>query len=143
MPFPFIPAAVVALTGLTAWQIRKKPSGLTPEREAIYVAALRSLKDPVKLRALATSFDAEGLKVEAELLRKRASLRDLPPETKKARRESFKKGMSSKDADGVEKLALAFESQGASGAAAALKEYAEGLRKVGPEEKPPTEKPTP
>jgi hypothetical protein len=130
MPLPLLPLGVAALAGAAAWKVRKKKTGLTPEREAVYVAALRTLKDPVGLRKLAEAFGKEGLLAERDLLLKRAALRDLPPETKKARREAFKKGMKSQDAAGIEALAKAFESQGASGAAATLREYAEGLQKA-------------
>lgn len=116
---------------------KRKPKGLTPERKKVYDEALRSLKEPEKLRKLADVFDKEGLKVEAEMLRKRAALRELPAEDKAKRKEAFRKGMRTHDDNGkvqnpdkVEKLAGAFLSQGATGNATALKRHAEGLRKA-------------
>jgi predicted negative regulator of RcsB-dependent stress response len=124
-----IPALVVGLGGLAAWKVWKKKHRMTPERKKVYEAALKSLKDPVKLRELATAFDKENLKEEAELLRKRAALRELPADVKAGRRDAFKKGMASKDPTGIETLAKEFEKEGATGAAAALREYAAGLPK--------------
>jgi hypothetical protein len=116
---------------------KRKPKGLTPERKRVYEEALKSLKDPDKLRQLADVFEKEGLKTEANMLRSRAGLRELPPEQKAARKVAFQAGMKTHKDDGsvqnpdqVEKLAGAFLSQGATGNAAALKRHAEGLRKA-------------
>jgi hypothetical protein len=100
---------------------------MTPERKKVYETALESLKDPEKLRSLADAFDKEGLKDEAIMLRKRAALRELPASSKEARKAAFRKGMSSSDPKAVRVLATAFHKQGATGAAQALKKYAEGL----------------
>lgn len=124
-----IPALVLGLGSLAAYKVWKKKHRMTPERKKVYEAALKSLKDPAKLRELATAFRKEGLKEEADLLDKRAALRELPSDVKEGRREAFKKGMTSKDAAGIEKLAKEFEKEGATGAAAALREYAAGLPK--------------
>jgi hypothetical protein len=107
----------------------KKRAGMTPERQKIFEAALSNLKDPIALRKLADEFEKAGLKSQAELLRKRAALRELPPETKVKRREAFRAGMASVSKSGVESLANAFAKEGATGAATALRNYAQGLGK--------------
>lgn len=129
MPFPLIPVAVVALTGLTTVAVvrRRKKKGLTAERKKVYIAALKSLKDPVKLRQLADAFEKEGLTKEAAMLRKRAKLRELPPKVKKKRRSAYRKGMKSKDPRAVNALANAFQKEGATGAAASLRRYAKAV----------------
>lgn len=105
------------------------PKGeLTPERQVIFETALNEVKDPAKLRALAKAFREQGLTREADILEKRASLRDLPPDVKEARRDAYRKGMDSKDPLAVDNLANAFEKEGATGAAEALRKQAEALR---------------
>ena len=144
MPFPIIPVAVAALAGTTAIVAvkRSKKKGMTPERKKVYIAALNSLKDPVKLRQLADAFEKEGLTKEAAMLRKRAKLRELPPKTKKARRAAYRKGLKSKDPLAVRKLASAFRREGATGAAASLQKYAQALAsgqvKVTTKRRPPS-----
>jgi len=125
-----VPLGIGALAGLAWWRSKRKPHGMTPERKKIYETALESLKEPDKLRSLADAFDKEGLKDEAIMLRKRAALRELPPASKEARKAAFRKGMSSSDPKAVHALAVAFHKQGATGAAQALKKYAEGLPHV-------------
>lgn len=122
---PLIPAAV-GLAGLAWWRSRRK-KGLTPERQKTYEAALATMKDPEALRTLADAFQKEGLVPQAEMLRKRAALRELPPEVKEQRREALRKGLKSTDVEGIKKLAAAFSKEGASGAADSLLQYAKGL----------------
>lgn len=100
---------------------------MTDKQKKIYAAALHE-KDPVKLRALADGFDKAGLKKEAELLRKRALISEKSPADKKKWRAAFKKGMKAKDPKAIDNLAKAFESQGATDAAAKLKQYSKGLK---------------
>lgn len=121
--------AALAAVLIKAWHAAGKKGKLTPEREEIYVNALEHLEDPGKLRKLAVVFDSQGLYIYAAMLRRRADLRDLPEETRKARRESFDKGMANwTNADGIERLAAAFEAQTATGAAEALRAHAKEVR---------------
>ena len=126
MPFPLLPATVAVAAALAAWRYKRK-RGLTPERRVIYESALKLVKDPAELRQLAKTFADEGLKAEADMLNKRAALRELPDSVKAARRQAFKDGMASKNPAAINKLADAFEKQGAVGAAANLRKYAAGL----------------
>lgn len=127
---PLLPLGIASLVGLSWWKIRRQPNeGMTPERAVIYDTALKTVKDPDKLRALAKGFREAGLIPQAELLEKRALLRELPPDTKAARKEAFKTGMSSTNAPAIEKLADSFEGEGCTGAADALRKYAAGLPK--------------
>lgn len=131
MPLPLLPLAIATLAAgaFAANSKKESPSKgvVTPERALIFEAALNELKEPEKLRKLAKVFRDEGLPAQADLLEKRAKLRELPEETKKMRKEVFRKGMSSQDPVAVKKLADVFESEGATGAAFALREYASSL----------------
>jgi hypothetical protein len=127
MPFPLVPAVLVALAGGAYYKV-KVQGKLSPERQRIYDAALTSLRDPVKLRSLADTFDAQGHKKEATLLRKRAGLKELPNEVRAARREAFSKGMNSTNAEAIEALAKSFDDEGATGAAANLRNRAKFLK---------------
>jgi len=128
-----IPIIIASLAGLAFWKASsdKTPEKgtITPDRQAIFEAALNDLKDPAKLRAMAQVYRREGLEAYADLLEKRAALRELPDDVKDARKDAFQKGMSSDDPAAVAKLATAFEKEGATGAATALRKYADGLQK--------------
>jgi hypothetical protein len=126
-----LPIGIGLLAGLAYWRSRKKTGVLTPERELIYKSALDNEKNPENLRALAKSFREEGLDGEADMLEKRAALRNLPPDVAAARRDVYNQALQSENAEGVEKVAAAFEQQGATGAAATLKNYAAGLKAAG------------
>jgi hypothetical protein len=129
--FPLIPALILAGAG-TAAVIQKRRAErqtgvMTPARQVVYETALNEVQEPDKLRDLAKAFRAEGLTEQAAMLEKRAALRELPQETKKARREVFKKALESKDKANVRKVAAVFHGEGCSGAAAELYRYADGL----------------
>lgn len=122
-----LPAIVLGL-GAAALIFKKKMKGgaMTPQRQAIYQSALASA-DAGRMRELAKAFRAEGLTDEADMLEKRARLRDLPPEVKAQRKAAFKAAMSSKDKASVLRMVDAYEREGATGAAEKLREYAKGL----------------
>ena len=127
------PVVVIALVGVAYRVSRTSQRGvLTKERKDVFEAAMKSLKDPVKLRMLAQSYTEVGFKVEASLLNKRAALRALPKEVQAARRAAFRQFMRSIDPDKVDKMAAVFEESGATGAADDLRRYARGLRLVNP-----------
>jgi hypothetical protein len=126
---PLLIPVVVGLGGLAYWRT-KKPHGMTPERKQIFESALRTLKEPDKLRTLADAYEKEGLKDEAALLRKRAILREMPADVRAKRQEAFGAAMRSTDPKKVEAVALAFQKEGATGAAANLRKYAAGLRRA-------------
>jgi len=129
MPFPLLPLAVASMVA-AAYHQTSKPSAkgvMTPTRQYIFEAAMNSTKDPVSLRKLASTFREEGLSGPAEILEKRAKLRELSPETKAARKAVYKKAMASTDAVAIRSVADAFEREGATGAAASLREYAASL----------------
>lgn len=128
---PVIPLIVIGLGVAGATKAHKHfrlKGKVTKDREDLFNSAMRMLEDPDKLRALAAAYDKEDLHAHAELLRKRAALRELPAEVKKQRTEAFRKGMASADPDAVSKLAKLFEQQGAIGSAAKLNEHAGALR---------------
>lgn len=130
------PALPLILLGLVAGGYYAKtqadkvpPKGeLTPERQVIFETALNEVKEPVKLRALAKAFREQGLTKEADILEKRAALRDLPSDVKEARRDAYRKGMESRDPIAIDNLAAAFDKEGATGASAALRKQAEAVR---------------
>ncbi len=94
--FPILlPIGVLFLGGLAYRKAAKKEStkigaeditGLTAEHAHVYQAALKKLEDPAKLATLASAFREYGYEPQAVMLEKRARLRSLPAETKKARR---------------------------------------------------------
>lgn len=129
MPFPLIPVGLGLLVGTAAWAKfgRESASQMTPERQRIYDAAIRSLKNPEGLEKLGEAFKSQGLHAEGDLLLKRAALRRLPKAQKEANRKRFREGMSSKDPKQVLAIADEFEQRGATGAAHDLRMYARGL----------------
>lgn len=137
-----VPIAIaVGLTGTAIWRaFSRKPKGMSAQRRAIYEGAISSLKEPAKLRELATEFEREGLKEEAAMLRKRAAVRELPNPIKKERKKIFKAGMASKDPEAIRALAAQFGAEGCFGAERDLMERADTLLvEVEEEEIPPDE----
>ena len=130
-----VPLVVTALgcTAVAVSRKRRKARGMTAERAQIYEAALVSLKDPGRLRSLASAFEAEGLTSQAKLLRQRADLNEAPPEKKLERRELYRKAMRSKNPQAVLQMAAAFDEVGATGAAFNLRQYAAALIQLGPQ----------
>ncbi len=130
---PLIPVVVTALAAGAAYKVHKsrKNKVMTPARQKIYDHALTTIKEPEKLRKLSTGFQAQGLTEQADMLAKRARLRELPADVKEGRRAAYQKGMTLTNPASVEKLAAEFEKEGATGAAASLRKYGSGLaRKV-------------
>ncbi len=125
----WIPILITALAAGAFVRAGRKPSKgkLTAEREAVLKAALETIKDPAKLRSLADAYEKEGLKDEANLLRKRAKIPELPKEIKDARQKVFRDTLKSKDPVAVRKVAAAFRKEGCTAAATRLEEYAKGL----------------
>lgn len=126
-----LPVALVSAG--TAVYYRRKSGCMTPERQAIYEALLRNMKDAKKLREMADVFDKEGCKKEAVHLRLRANLRDMPASVRKDRRDAYEKAIGVTDPKKVpEILALAdeFQKLGADGAAADLRTYAATLKQA-------------
>lgn len=128
---PLLPIGILMLSGGALIAANKRDaatkSEMTPARQHLFETALNEVKEPEKLRALAKAFRDQGLTVPADLLEKRAKLRELPPNIKAERRDVFRKGMSSKDPNAVRRLAEAFDREGATGAANALRKYADQL----------------
>ncbi len=121
---------LAALGGAAYFHKKSRHSCMTPARQQVYEAALKDLKDPVKLKSLADEFDKEGCAKEANMLRKRANLRELPLAQQKARRQVFKTAIKSTNINGVEAVASAFEGEGATGAAEALRIHAAALKSL-------------
>lgn len=129
MPFPLIPVTIAGLAAAAYFRGQAQKKGvLTLERKIVFETALANLRDPEKLRKLADAYEAEDLRPQANVLRKRAALRELPRETQLARRAVYRKAMTSKDAEKVEALANAYRDEGCPGAAESLERYAAGLR---------------
>jgi len=111
----------------------RKRAVMTSERRAIYDAAMTTLKDADKLRSLADAFESVGLSEQADMLQKRADLRELPDDIKEGRREAFRAMMRNTDPSYVNRVASAFEAAGAVSAAANGRLYAAGLSADSPE----------
>lgn len=141
--FPMLPIAIAALAGGAFFTSSGKPEKgvMTPERQLIFETALNEIKDVNKLKALAKAFREQGLEPQAIMLDKRAKLRELSPEVKNARKATFRKAMASANPEAVRAIAHAFDMEGATGAANALRAYADSLvRKL---EETPIEVPKP
>ena len=125
---PLVPVVALLVAG-TAYKVNKdKKAKLTPKRKMILETAMNSKLTPEQLTKLADAFDKEGLKVEADLLRKRVNLQTAPQDQKDRWTAAFKKAMDSENISAINAVADAFDASGATGAAAALKARADGLR---------------
>lgn len=127
----FLPLAILGLGGGTWYAVSKrkaKAAGMTAERKLIFDQLVNSTQEPKVLREMAEVYERNGLKPAAELLRKRAALRELPADKKAQYKQIFRDAMSDKDPKAVDAVAAAFEKQGATGNAAALRAYAQSLR---------------
>ena len=135
MPLPLIPIAIGLLTG-TAYvaQSRRQPKPLSPkaqaERAIVYDTLINHEKNPEVLRRFSAAFQEAGCEAEADLLMKRALLREQTPEQKRARQEAYRKGMASTNPDAIRALAAEFEKIGATGAAASLRDAAQALERA-------------
>lgn len=132
MPLPLLPIVVISLCGLAYHKKATSEKGpgkgvLTAERQTAYETAIKECTDAGKLRTLAQVFRDQGLSVQADMLEKRAALRDMPKEVKEARRKVYKKAMASTNPDAIRNLAIAYEREGCYGAAANLRKYAASL----------------
>ena len=119
---------IVALISAGALVSGQRNRGMTTARQAALDSALRVLKDPEKLKALASVFEGEGLRTEGGLLRVRAAYYALSPEAKRARRKVFERACESRDPDAVERVAAAFAACGATKAARDLRVHANAIR---------------
>lgn len=123
-----IPVAVVLGT-VTLYRIYRRPRrvGMTGKRRQIYESALVTLKQPEKLRALAAAFEGEGLIAEADLLKKRAAIKELPKNKREERRAIFRKAIQSSNIPAIRAVADEFRAAGCTGAAANLYQHADSL----------------
>jgi len=124
-------AASLAATAVLGNKYRQKK--MSTEAKCIFDHTMETVSDPSLLEEFANKFQAAGYKAEAAILRKRAKLQSLPPETKVAVREALQVGMGSKDPKSMRKLADMMHQSGRTGAAYALREQAnavEALAKV-------------
>lgn len=113
-----IAGAAAVLSGLAWWKTRQTKKGeLTPEREKTFLAAMSSMKNSGDLRGLADKYQQMGLSYEADMLRKRAALKDLPKEIADKRHAAFQKAMGSTNKEALAAFAGALEAEGAIGAA--------------------------
>lgn len=139
MPLPLLPIAVTVLVGVAYHQKTKhdkKTVGigeLTPQRQEMYENAMVSQSDPEKLRTLSKAFRAQGLPTHADMLEKRAKLREMPPALKAQRKVTFQKALQCQDANKVFAVANLYEREGCTGSAAALREHAAKLRAIEPD----------
>ncbi len=128
-----IPAVlVVGLGGLTYFRNRRH-GVMTDKKQELFNHGMSKVFNPAQIRKLATQFRQWGLHAQAELLSKRACVRELPEDVRKARRKAYHQAASSKDKVAVLKIAAAFEAEGCIGAAADLRKYAAGLPETPPE----------
>ncbi len=133
---PLIPLGIASLAGGAWWaQKKRKEKNVDPrlqaERDVIFDTAMNSPMSSEKLRDLAVAFRKAGLVAHADMLDKRALLKDAPQELKNARQDALRKGLASTDIPSIRRLASAFEVEGCAAAATKLREYAQGLEDSG------------
>ncbi len=125
------PLLLLASGGFLGHRWYRKRHALTPQRKAAFDNAMNDVNATSEsLRVLAQAFEKVGLTDQATTLRKRAVLKEAPPEVKAARREVFTKALNSTDPAFIEKVADAHEKIGAQGAAEALRQQAESVKAV-------------
>jgi hypothetical protein len=132
-----LPVGILVLGGIAYSKATKKEGaavhgaeengGLTPERAVVYREAIKTVLDPAKLRKLAVDYRNAGLTPQADMLDKRARLRELPKDVKLARAAIFRRAMASTDKAGILRVANAYEADGATGAADHLRDHAATL----------------
>ena len=122
---------IASLVALAAYKATKTGPGImTPERRKIFTHALNKNDPPLTpeaLLSLADVLDGEGLTAYSEVVRKRAAMRAQPPAVKAAHRAAYRKAMGSTDPANIRIAANAFESQGKTAMAAALRNQADVL----------------
>lgn len=101
---------------------------LTPDRQVVYEVAMNEVSDPAKLNGAAAVFAGEGLKDQADMLRKKARLRALPPEIKAQRKEVWRKALQSKDKAALLQFADALHGEGCWGAEEHIRNIANGVK---------------
>ena len=119
---------IAAAIAYAAWKAKNKKKELSPKHEMALKAALNDKLTPTQFRTLADAFEKEGYKAESQLLRNRADMGEASPDKKEAWGQAFRAAMASESAEGVLKMADAFDAQGGVGAARSLREYAKGLQ---------------
>jgi hypothetical protein len=124
-----MPLWVPLLLGLGAWRIYVNATrkGLTPERKAFFLLAMKTWKDPERLSKLADLYAREGLSDEANQLRARAKLPQMGTEEKEDLARALRKGLNSTDPVKIVALSESFEKKGATASANLLQQYAAGL----------------
>lgn len=146
-----LPWAVLAGGAYLAWRfLYGKKGDMNAERRGAFAIGMR-LTDPVKLNLLADAFDKGGLPDQAKQLRNRANLGSALTDSKSAQYSAIlKQALNSTDPDAVDKVADAFDKQGAAATAKLLHDYAAGLRTnskiqpiVVPSQNPPAQQPAP
>ncbi|MDA4132186.1 MAG: hypothetical protein OK454_03555 [Thaumarchaeota archaeon] len=120
-----VEAAFASLVFL-AWRKVRGRRGMTKERRDIYLDALEHMVNPADLRTLADGYESEGLPIEAEMLRKRAELREMPREKWENFRAICERAIQKPDANpqALDEMAVAFEAMTATGTAMKLRKRA-------------------
>lgn len=101
---------------------------MTEERQKLYDLMMLSEEDAAKIEKVAAAFDAEELHVHADLLRARAVLRRLTPETARDREHWFYRALCSSKPEAVDTLATTYKQEGAIIAYRTLRDHAGALR---------------
>ena len=126
-----IPLAIALGSGIGAWQLHKRrPPTMTLERQKQYDSVLTGKHSPEEMVSIAAVFEGEGLKAQGYLIRQRAALRAAPEEVKEKRREILRKAIKSTNVEAMKEVAKAFDSVGATGAAATIRRRIKGLEEL-------------
>jgi hypothetical protein len=118
----------MGLIGLKS--ITSGPGTMSPQ-DRLTFQGLIAAEDPSTTGAeflkYATYFDGKGLRYEAQILRKRARIANLPPAARAAVKQAFSAAMSSRDSTFIRTTANTFEAEGFWGNAEALRDQANAV----------------
>lgn len=121
---------LAALGILTIKSLTAPTGGMSPAQRLTYEGLLSADSPPTSAQDFlkyATAFDAQGLRYEAQILRKRARIASLPPAARQQIKSAFQTGLASKDPTAIRVLANTMESEGFFGNAEALRDVANSL----------------
>lgn len=137
--FDVLTVGVIGALVLSARKQHVSKHGImTAERQEMFNSAMENLADAEKLRKLAKVFDEHGLKVQGNLLRRRATWRSRKTELRDQHDTIFEKAMASTNVPGILKVAASFEAMTATHRAQMLRDHAQRLQSI-PRNTPPKE----
>lgn len=100
---------------------------MSPEGKMAFKTMMATEKTPEELREMAVVLDGQGHTLEAEMLRGRAALRELPAEVREQRKEIYRRAMASDDVEEIREFAGVFDAAQAFSSAQSLRQHADAV----------------